>query len=246
VFVHATGFCKELWLPVVAAIEEIDGPTNTVLVDQRGHGHNAPHPGPFDWHSVAMDIVETLERTSGPVVGIGHSSGGAALARAEILRPGSFSRLVLIEPIIFPGPYERRDIPFALGAERRRRSFPSREAARLRFASGPFASWDPTVLDLYLDNGFEPTSEGWTLRCSPEVEAEVFREGSNVDTWDHLGAIECQVTVVVAQNSDSHQEPYVSLLMERFADSDLVVLDGLSHLAPMEDPTRMALVIVGG
>ena len=244
-FVHATGFCKETWLPVVAAIEETHPSPNAVLVDQRGHGHNAPHPGPFDWHSVAMDIVELLERTNKPVVGVGHSSGGAALARAEILRPGSFSRLVLVEPIIFPGPYERRDIPLAIGAERRKRSFASREAARSRFASGPFVSWDPRVLDLYLDHGFRPTSDGWTLRCLPEVEAEVFRQGSNVDTWDRLGGIRCPVTVVVGQNSDSHQQPYVNLLLEQFTDSGLVVLDGLSHLAPMEDPVRIARVIVG-
>lgn len=244
-FVHATGFCKEIWLPVVSAIEEIRGPSNAVLVDQRGHGQNAPHPGPYDWHSVAMDIVELLEQTAEPIVGIGHSSGGAALARAEILRPGSFLGLVLIEPIIFPGPYEPRDIPLALGAERRRPSFDSREAARSRFASGPFSSWDPLVLDLYLDYGFQQTSDGWTLRCLPEVEAEVFRQGSNVDTWNHLGDIRCPVTVVTGQNSDSHQQPYVNMLLERFADSRLVVLDGLSHLAPMEDPQRIARVIVG-
>jgi pimeloyl-ACP methyl ester carboxylesterase len=192
---------------------------------------------------LALDLVAVVERLEGPVVGVGHSSGGAALARTEILRPGTFERLVLIEPIIFPGPYERREIPRAVGAERRRRSFRSRDAAWERFATGPFKAWDRRVLDQYVEHGFIETDEGWTLRCDPGVEAEIYREGSNVDTWEYLDTIRCPVRIVCGSDSDTHQPPYLDELTDRFPNAHLVVLDGVGHLAPMEAPERIAETI---
>ena len=240
-FVHATGFCKELWLPVVEALAS-QAPFRWTLIDQRGHGESTPHPGPFDWHNLAVDLLGLIPADAG-VVGVGHSSGGAALARAEALRPGTFSRLVLIEPIILPGPYEPRDIPLAVGAARRRRSFPSRDAAYQRFASGPFHAWDREVLRLYIDHGFTATEEGWTLRCEPAVEAEAYRQGSNVDTWDRLSEIACRVSIVVGSKSDSVLHEHLSDLQDRFPDAGRVVLEGFGHLAPMEAPAAVAATI---
>jgi pimeloyl-ACP methyl ester carboxylesterase len=241
VFVHATGFCKELWLPVVNVLAA-DAPFRWTLIDQRGHGESTPHPGPFHWHELALDVLKLIPAESG-VVGVGHSSGGAALARAEALRPGTFSRLVLIEPIILPPPYERREIRLATGAARRRRSFPSRAEAFDRFANGAFASWNPEVLDLYIDHGFIDTEDGWTLRCDPTVEAEAYREGSNVDTWGRLRDIRCPVTVVIGSESDSLVRPHAADLTARFSDAELAALDGVGHLLPMESPERVAEAI---
>ncbi len=235
VVVHATGFCKEVLVPMMRPVQAENPALRVTWLDQRGHGESAPHPGPFDWDALARDVLVVLDGAGQPV-GIGHSSGGAAIARAEILAPGTFSQLILIEPIIFPPPYERRDIPLAAGAERRRRSFSSRDDARERFGAGPFADWDPEVLRLYVDHGFAQTEDGWTLRCEPWVEADFYREGSNVDTWDRLDQISCSVTVVTGARSDSHQDPYLGSLLNQFARADLVILDELGHLAPMEGP----------
>ncbi|MCZ7532459.1 MAG: alpha/beta hydrolase [Acidimicrobiia bacterium] len=242
-FAHAAGFCKELWRPVIELVTDSIGPLATIAVDTRGHGASTPHPGPFDPLSIACDLVHLLDGIDHPIVGVGHSSGGAAIARAEVLRPGTFSRMVLIEPIIIPPPYERRESPLSRMAVKRRRLFPSAEAARERFARGPFASWDPTVLDLYIEYGFAPTDKGVTLRCEPKVEAEIYREGLNNDTWEYVPQINCPVTIVAGENSDSHQDPYLSLLVERFQDVDLVIAKGYGHLVPMESPALIADII---
>jgi len=245
-FVHATGFCKEVWEPVVNAMDLGHPRLSALLLDQRGHGANTPHAGPYHWDELARDVLAALADQQQPVRGIGHSSGGAAIARAEVLAPGTFNEMVLIEPIIFPPPYEPRDVPLVAGAKRRRRSFDSRQDALERFASGAFSDWDAAVLALYIDNGFLPSDEGWALRCEPDVEAEFYRQGYNVDTWDRLGDISCPVTIIVGSRSDTHQPPYLTLLIERFVDARLIVLDGLGHLAPMQDPVRVAQAIGQG
>lgn len=242
-FVHATGFCKETLLPVADALEPVLGSNRSLLIDQRGHGDSTPHDGPFDWDSLARDVLRVRDAIGSPIIGVGHSSGGAAIARGEILEPGSFAQLVLIEPIAFPGPYSVKEIPLSVGAERRRRSFASREAAWSRFRSGPFADWDERALALYVDSAFEQTSDGWTLKCHPSTEAEYYRQASNVDTWDRLDEIRCPVTVISGEHSTSHVDPFLSMLLARFSEAESVVLAGLGHLAPMQDPDRVAGVI---
>ncbi len=242
VFVHANGFCKELWRPV-AARSAVAASGGWAALDQRGHGDSDVGSPPYLWDTSARDALAVLASLGGPRLGVGHSSGAACVARAEVLEPGTFDRLVLIEPILFPPPHGRRDIPLAQGAERRRRAFVSRDAARERYAGGAMRAWSPESLDLYVDHGFRQTEDGWSLKCAPEVEADYFREGNNVDTWDRLPEIQADVTIVVGSDSDSHQDPYLSLLVERFDDADLVVLEGLGHLAPMEAPDVVATTI---
>lgn len=241
---HATGFCKETLAPVIDEWEHITGGSvDAMLVDARGHGESTPHRGPFTWDAASDDVVALVSDRSAPLIGIGHSLGGAIVARVEIKRPGTFRHLVLLEPIVFPGPFGVRDIPLSVAAENRRRAFASRDAAYMRFERGPFSRWDPRSLAAYVDHGFRETPNGWELKCAPSVEAEVFRQGSNVDTWDRLGEVGCPVTIIAGEESDTHTDPFLSLLADRFMNAAVVTLPGLGHLFPMEDPVATARAI---
>jgi pimeloyl-ACP methyl ester carboxylesterase len=238
-FVHATGFCKELWRPVVDALNA--EPISWAAMDQRGHGGSAVTRPPYRWDLLAHDVIDVVG--SRRPVGVGHSSGGAAIARAEAIRPGTFSALVLIEPIISPPPYARREIALATGAEKRRAVFADRRTARERFGRGPFGAWDPVVLDLYVEYGFVADDDGIRLACPPEVEADFYREGFNHDTWDRIGDIAVPVTIVAGARSDSHQQPYLSSLGRRFGSPEMIVVPDRGHLVPMEDPRSVADIV---
>lgn len=239
-YVHANGFCKELWRPVARAV---GGGRSWWSIDLRGHGDTGGAELPCQWHTLALDILAVLG-SARRVVGVGHSMGAASLARAEILQPGVFAHLVLIEPILFPPPHGRADIPIADVAQHRRGVFPDRSAAHRRFsARGPYAGWDPEVLDLYVDHAWGPGPDGWTIKCAPAVEADYYREGNNVDTWDRLDEIAVPVTLVVGSESDTHRGVYLDRLHDRFRFADLVVMPGRGHLVPMEAPESIAEVI---
>jgi lipase len=238
--VHATGFCKEVWNPVIAAIRT--EPLSWLSMDMRGHGDSEIGNFPMQWGLLGRDVVTVLEGCRG-VVGVGHSAGGAAVARAAVASPDTFKHLVLIEPIILPGPAQRLETSLSAAARKRRRVFESRGAARERFSGGPFADWTPEALDAYLDGGFRQTAAGFELKCSPEVEAEYFVSGFNHDTWDIVGSIDIPVTIVAGDRSTTHVEPYLGALADRFTNVDVVVLDDATHLMPMEDPQRVAEII---
>lgn len=108
------------------------------------------------------------------IVGIGHSLGGSATAFAATACPSFFSSLILIDPVLAP-PHSsspERTAAVAMGALRRRGVWKSREEARRQFKAKPFfQSWDPRILEGYVQHGLTETAEG-----SVELKARPFYE----------------------------------------------------------------------
>jgi len=241
-FVHASGLCKEIWHPIAQRLVARHPDLVWQSLDIRGHGDSPEGEPPYRWDLLTADVVHTL-RAPSSLVGVGHSIGGTLVARAAIERPDLFHGLVLIEPIIFPPPHARRELPLAVLTERRRAVFPDRQAAYDSFAERSFRAWDPEVLAAYVDYGFEDSANGWALKCRPEVEADTYREGANHDTWEHLRELEMPVTIIAGADSDTHREPYLGALAAQFVDARVIVVERASHFVPMEKPQDVADLI---
>jgi pimeloyl-ACP methyl ester carboxylesterase len=247
-FVHATGFCKEVWDPVIAELAARRSAPPILAMDQRGHGDSGTPRPPYEWEALGDDVAAVLAGRPGPWIGVGHSSGGAALAMAEINRPESFRGLLLIEPIVFPGPHLRlEDGPMSAVALRRKDGFSSPEAAYRNFSGkGPFARWDDRALRAYVRGGLRRAGpDDWRLKCSPESEAEFYREGNNHGTWERLDEISCPVVVVSGAESTSHPPSVVAALSGRFREAQSVTVAGATHFIPMEQPREVAEQIAG-
>jgi pimeloyl-ACP methyl ester carboxylesterase len=240
---HATGFCGPVLVPLAARLRDA---FHCIVFDTRAHGASDPPPdGNFDWHGFASDALAVVDELGlRRPRGFGHSAGGAALLLAEEARPGTFSSLYCYEPVVFPGDEplspSLEGNPLAAGALRRRALFGSRGEAYEKSSKAPFDRFDPDVLAAYLDNGFVPAVGGIRLRCRREHEAQIYAHGLAHDAFAKLDTISRPVALACGALTDAVGPDFLAALAGRLEDSTTVVMPGLGHFGPLEDPGTVA------
>ena len=250
-FSHATGFHGRVWEPMASLLSN---QFHCVSLDLRGHGMSELPPGArLAWSGMADDVVAALSSDRfpmGPVHGIGHSMGGAALVLAAARRPDAFRSLWLYEPVIFPA--EGRSPPdgdnlMSEGAARRRERFDSFDQAYENYRSKPpLDQLHPDALRAYVDGGFSPTPDGSvTLRCRPSTEAEVFRYAATSGAWRTVTSIEMPVAIVAGRPDGIGPGAFAPTTAEALPGGALMVRPDLGHFGPLEDPTAMAQDVAG-
>jgi pimeloyl-ACP methyl ester carboxylesterase len=164
--------------------------------------------------------------------------GGASLVMAELLAPGSFDALVLIEPIIFGPPFVRDPGHPLVGlALRRRAAFESRDAILAAYSSKPpFAAWDRTALEGYVDGGFVEADGVTQLACRPTAEAEVFAAAGAHATWERLSEVSTPTTILYGADTDTYLPGHAQALADRFGDATATAVEDTGHFLPMERP----------
>lgn len=250
-FSHATGFHGRVWEPMASLLCH---QFHCVSLDLRGHGMSELPPGAgLAWSGMADDVVAALSSDRfplGPVHGIGHSMGGAALVLAAARRPDAFRSLWLYEPVIVPPdgwPPTGGDNPMSEAAARRRDRFDSLDLAYENYRSKPpLDQLRPDALRAYVEGGFSPTPDGSvTLRCRPSIEAEVFRQAGASGAWGTVTSIEMPVAVVTGRPDGIGPGAFASTIAEALAGGTLVARPDLGHFGPLEDPAAMAEDVAG-
>lgn len=249
---HATGFHGRVWAPVAAHLTHR---FHCYALDYRGHGDTAaPEGWEVDWQGYGDDATAVATELHGhgadaaPILGVGHSMGGACLLMAAHRRPDLFRGLVLYEPIVFPPTGllpPGRPSPLAEGARKRRASFASFEEAIANYASkAPMASFAQEALHAYVHGGFRLDDHGHVhLKCAPEHEAATFESGGRYRTWDDLPEIDIPVWVVSGLAEPFQPSSLAEQIAERLPKGNYVQYSDLDHFGPMTDPARMARVI---
>ena len=240
--VHATGFCKEVCIPVVDDLLQSTSGLRAIAIDQRGHGDSGLPQVPLDWWDGAGDILELVDEEAAPAIGVGHSAGGAQLLMAEMARPGTFAGFVLVEPIVFPPPYGRfPDNPMSAAARRRRDRFESRQAAFDNWKGKPaFAAWEDRALWAYVDGGLRPDESGYVLKCARDIEAETFIAATDHRAWERLGEVEVDTLVIAGEHSTTHPEAFLAEMTGRMPRARFEIVPDTSHLVWMERPGLIA------
>ena len=250
-FSHATGFHGRVWEPMASSL---CNKFHCVSLDLRGHGMSELPPGVgLAWSGMADDVVAALSSDRfppGPVHGIGHSMGGAALVLAAARRPDAFRSLWLYEPVIAPPdawPLMDGDNPMSEGAARRRDRFDSLDQAYENYRSKPpLDQLRPDALRAYVEGGFAPTPDGpVTLRCRPSTEAEVFRQAAASGAWGLVTSIEMPVAVVTGRPEDVGPGAFAPTIAEALPGGTLFVRPDLGHFGPLEDPVVLAADVAG-
>lgn len=250
-FAHATGFHGLAWTPVAERLRAAD--RHPYALDFGGHGTSGPSPDGYDWDGFREDALAVADhlalRDDPDAIAVGHSMGGAAVLLAEAAAPGTFTRLWVYEPIVFKTPPTREpdtEFPLALGARRRRARFASRAAAYEAYAAKPsLGVFTPEALHAYVDHAFADRPDGTVeLRCTPEVESEVFSMAVVSGLWAQLPTITAPVAVVCGEHSDAIPPKVAAAIAAELPRGHTEVMAALGHFGPMEDPDACARSIL--
>ncbi len=254
--VHATGFHARCWDRTVAALPE---GYRVIAVDMRGHGRSERR-GPYLWAEFGRDLAE-LSAGLGleGAIGVGHSMGGHCVTQVAARAPATFSRLLLVDPVILdPDAYVHRHQEFATAEDhpvaRRRNHWASWEEMYARFADRhPFSLWRPDVLEDYCRYGVRPRpdGDGYELACPPIVEASIYMGNTKTDVHDLIPGIQLPVVVLRGRSRepdstamDFSGSPTWPALAAEFPNGRDVYLPALTHFIPMQDPALVARFIV--
>jgi len=249
---HATGFHAHCFEPMAAALT----PTHHCMgFDHRGYGDaERIDPATVEWMSYGNDALAAARHLSGrhdgaPVVGIGHSMGGASLLMAAVREPQLFRALFVFEPIVFPpvpdDGIERPPSPLAGGARKRRDRFPSFEAALENFtAKPPMSSFHPVAREAYVRHGFAPTTDGdVTLKCLPEHEARTYETGGTSGMFERLHEVAVPVWVMAGAPAPFQPSSFAGTVAENIPGSTYVQWDEMGHFGPLEHPETIAAFV---
>ena len=255
--VHATGFHARCWDQVVAALPR---GYHVYAVDMRGHGRSERVP-PYVWDSFAGDVGELVDHLGlKDAIGVGHSMGGHCLVQVCARRPGAFSRLLLVDPVIFePDAYSQDryrgfESPEDHPVSKRRNQWTGWEEMYERFKErGSFALWDDQVLRDYCRYGVlpKPDGEGFELACPPLVESSVYLGNTRTDVYDLIPLIDVPVVVLRAKGRDPDsseamdfsRSPTWPKVAGQFRKGRDVYLPHLTHFIPMQAPKLVARFI---
>ena len=193
-FLTANGFPKALYRPVIAHIEK------SIMSKSKGEiSVSSASTDVFeyidenqDWTGMVNCVireVETRMKEEGPVIGVGHSLGGALFGAAATARPDLFSSLVLIDPPLF-NPLKRSLIgaayclpkhviykmhPMISKALKKPDRWASREEAEAFLKSKRlFSRFDPEVLRIFINECVVPDRDSVSLLVSTAREAAVY------------------------------------------------------------------------
>jgi pimeloyl-ACP methyl ester carboxylesterase len=237
--VHATGFHGRVWEPFVPPLREH---FSVIALDQRGHGDSDKPDSGYEWTKFGEDVLAVVDHLDlERPVGIGHSAGATALIFAESSRPGTFARLVLMDPTLLP-PEFRSVAPAGLNpmserTRRRRAIWSSHDEmiGRLRDGS-PLSGWRDDFLRAYVTYGTDTLQDGSVqLKCPPDIEAQVYAEASSHDGWERLSDIECPTLLLTGESSHLWAAGRNELAAAQIRTGRAEVVQG-GHFFPMEEP----------
>ena len=237
--IHATGFHGRIWEPFVPLLREH---FTVIALDQRGHGDSdKPHTG-YQWARFGDDALAVVDDLGlEEARGLGHSAGAAALIFAETTRPGTFSRLVLMDPTTLPPAFRQLtahlENPMADQARKRRAVWDSPEQMIERLRNGtPLAAWRDEFLRAYAIYGTTPLAEGGVqLKCPPAIEAQIYAEAGSNDGWERLAHVDCPTLLLTGTDSPMWGDGRNEEAAERIARGRAATIRG-GHFFPMENP----------
>lgn len=258
-FLHGNGFCARTLEPLACELRsQVSGSSDLLFTDLPGHGLS-PRPKSLqpDWNHMAAQVADSIaSRSRGPVVGVGHSMGGVITLLAAARFPELFSRIVLLDPVLFSaeiilfqrvmrktGLWNRTKLVNSV--QGRRNEWPSKQAMidSLKTKS-LYKNWDVQALSLFAEYGTQSNDDGSVrLACAPDWEGSIFGSYPR-GLWRAVRSLGVPVDVFVAKQSYGFISGSVDKACRANGNVHRHNIEG-SHCFPMETPKTAARRICG-
>ena len=208
------------------------------------------------WHDLADDLGDEFARRGvQDAIGVGHSLGSVLCLLAAAADSSRFAALALMDPVIFTGIQQLfwgalkglglgSRLPLIRGALRRREVFSGFDEVRSSYRGKTvFATWDPAVLEDYVQAGFAETAAGGVRLRYPKVwEARIF-ELTPASVWREFTTLDVPVFVIRGAASDTFSAAAALRMRRELSGSRVIELPDTGHFMPMEKPREVAKLI---
>lgn len=213
-------------------------------------GHDPRYPVDDNWRSLVTELIETLEnRYDKPVIGVGHSLGGALTYMAALQRPDLFQAIVLLDSPIL-GSFKSKIVALAKQwgfidrltparrTKNRRTIFPDLQSAYAYFKDKElFSAFDPDCLRAYVEEGLVQEGDGWRLKFSPRIEYQIYCAiPHNLPGFKR--ELRVPAALIYGEDTNIIDRHDIKLMREHYKFSVISTPGG--HLFPFEHPAQSA------
>lgn len=253
-FLHGTGFCG---LTLAAMASLLPESWQLMFLDTPGHGGSTrPGKGMPDWQEMAQILGKSMHQQSRgePVVGVGHSMGGILLLLAAVQQPALFSRIVLLDPVLFSRKiicWQRvmrttglwKFSKLVKTVSKRRCNWPDAQTMRDDLSrKSLYQQWHPQALQDFIKGGTHAVPGGLQLNCNPGWESAIFGSFPR-GLWKAVERTSIPVDIIIARKSYN----FISGSARRAAQLNVNISChdfGHSHCFPMEQPEETAALLI--
>jgi pimeloyl-ACP methyl ester carboxylesterase len=247
-FAHANGFPAPVYRKL---LDKLGERYEVGYLESIGHDHR--YPVTDGWPYLRDETIAYIEsHYSGPLIGVGHSLGGAVLFLAASKRPDLFRSLVILDSRLF-APWRARGLQLAKlfgmvdrvtparTTLRRRNVWSSVEEVRTYFeAKRLFANFDPECLEDYARYGTVEQLGQRKLKFSPDIECRIFRSLPH-HYGRYKGRLKVPTAYIAGTESDVINASDLAYLANHFHMQIMRQKGG--HLYPFEAPLATAETI---
>ena len=209
------------------------------------------------WHQLADDLILFFEQQQlKQVIGVGHSMGGVVSIIAAIKRPDLFSKLVLIDPVIFPSRFpfftnliplflREKIIPIAKLSAKRRDNWPNQQTVFDSFRTKKvFRYFSDSALWDFIKAGTKPTSTGQvTLTYPKDWETRIYMTAPSL--FKKLKTLKIPILAIKGAYSNVITAEVWKAWKKAQPNNHFLEYPNSGHLVPMEYPEELAEWILG-
>jgi len=224
---------------------------------QRPLWENSPPKQFKSWNQLADDLILFFEQQNlKQVIGVGHSMGGVVSILAAIKRPELFSKLILIDPVIFPSSYtlfsnllprflRKQIIPIAKLSAKRRDMWANQQVVYDSFRTKKvFRSFSDSALWDFVKAGTKPNSTGQVTLTYPKAwETQIYITAPSV--LKALKKLAVPILAIKGQYSNVITAEVWDEWKNAQPNNDFLEYPNSGHLVPMEYPAELAEWILG-